>query len=71
MAGKKNMKNFEATFLNLKDETVAKKEFLARNHTSALRKANRLITKKRSCIVSRPSRNDWRVSLIKCVCIKL
>lgn len=45
MAGKKNMKNFEATFLNLKDETVAKKEFLARNHTSALRKANRLITK--------------------------
>ncbi|WP_339608627.1 hypothetical protein [uncultured Roseivirga sp.] len=39
------MKNFEATFLNLKDETVAKKEFLARNHTSALRKANRLITK--------------------------
>ncbi|MFT6828805.1 MAG: hypothetical protein ACI9Z3_001390 [Roseivirga sp.] len=45
MAGKKNMKNFEATFLNMKDETVAKKEFLARNHTSALRKANRLITK--------------------------
>tara|TARA_R110001592_G_scaffold23628_5_gene92428 strand:+ start:7225 stop:7416 length:192 start_codon:yes stop_codon:yes gene_type:complete len=45
MAGKKNMKNFEATFLNLKDETVAKKEFPARNHTSALRKANRLITK--------------------------
>lgn len=45
MAGKKNMKNFEATFLNLKDETVVKKEFLARNHTSALRKANRLITK--------------------------
>ncbi|MGW8122756.1 hypothetical protein ACV07N_08845 [Roseivirga echinicomitans] len=45
MAGKKNMKNFEAAFLNLKDETVVKKEFLARNHTSALRKANRLITK--------------------------
>lgn len=45
MAGKKNMKNFEATFLNMKDETVEKKEFLARNHTSALRKANRLITK--------------------------
>jgi superfamily I DNA/RNA helicase len=45
MAGKKNMKNFEATFLNMKDETVVKKEFLARNHTSALRKANRLITK--------------------------
>ncbi|KOF03898.1 hypothetical protein [Roseivirga seohaensis] len=45
MAGKKNMKNFEATFLNLKDETVVKKEFPARNHTSALRKANRLITK--------------------------
>lgn len=45
MAGKKNMKNFEATFLNLKDETVVKKEFLARNHTSALRKANRQITK--------------------------
>ncbi|WP_157716557.1 hypothetical protein [Roseivirga ehrenbergii] len=39
------MKNFEATFLNLKDETVVKKEFPARNHTSALRKANRLITK--------------------------
>ncbi len=45
MAGKKNMKNFEATFLNLKDQGVVKKEFLARNHTSALRKANRQITK--------------------------
>ena len=39
------MKNFEATFFHLKDETVVKKEFLARNHTSALRKANRQITK--------------------------
>ncbi len=39
------MKNFEATFLNIIDETVVKKEFLARNHTSAMRKANRLITK--------------------------
>ncbi len=45
MAGKKNMKSFEATFLNMKDDSVAKKEFLARNHTSALRKANRQITK--------------------------
>ena len=45
MAGKKNMKNFEATFFNMKDESVVKKEFLARNHTSALRKANRQITK--------------------------
>ena len=45
MAGKKNMKNFEATFFNMKDESVEKKEFLARNHTSALRKANRQITK--------------------------
>ena len=45
MAGKKNMKNFEATFLNMKDQNVVKKEFLARNHTSALRKANRQITK--------------------------
>ena len=45
MAGKKNMKNFEATFLNMKDQNVIKKEFLARNHTSALRKANRQITK--------------------------
>jgi len=45
MAGKKNMKNFEATFLNMKDDSVVKKEFLARNHTSALRKANRQITK--------------------------
>jgi hypothetical protein len=45
MAGKKNMKNFEATFFNSKDESVVRKEFLARNHTSALRKANRQITK--------------------------
>lgn len=45
MAGKKNMKNFEATFFNAKDESVVRKEFLARNHTSALRKANRQITK--------------------------
>ncbi|GAB5522768.1 MAG: hypothetical protein Roseis2KO_06400 [Roseivirga sp.] len=45
MAGKKNMKNFEATFFNMKDESVVRKEFLARNHTSALRKANRQITK--------------------------
>lgn len=45
MAGKKNMKKFEATFLNMKDESVVKKEFLARNQTSALRKANRLVTK--------------------------
>ena len=45
MAGKKNMKNFEATFCNIKDESVVKKEFLARNYTSALRKAHRLITK--------------------------
>lgn len=39
------MKNFEATFFNTKDESVVRKEFLARNHTSALRKANRQITK--------------------------
>ena len=39
------MKNFEATFCNIKDESVVKKEFLARNYTSALRKAHRLITK--------------------------
>ncbi len=45
MAGKKNMKSFEATFINIKDNNVVKKEFLARNHTSALRKANRQITK--------------------------
>lgn len=45
MAGKKNMKSFSATFLNTKDNSVVKKEFLARNHTSALRKANRQITK--------------------------
>ena len=45
MAGKKNMKNFEATFLNMKDQNVIKKEFLARNHISALRKANRQIKK--------------------------
>ena len=45
MAGKKNMKNFEATFLNMKDQNVTKKEFLARNHMSAMRKANRQIKK--------------------------
>jgi len=45
MAGKKNMKSFEATFLNMKDQNVTKKEFLARNHTSAMRKANRQIKK--------------------------
>lgn len=39
------MKSFEATFFNVKDDSVVKKEFLARNHTSALRKANRQITK--------------------------
>ncbi len=39
------MKSFSATFLNTKDNSVVKKEFLARNHTSALRKANRQITK--------------------------
>ena len=45
MAGKKNMKKFAATFLNTKDNSVVKKEFLARNQISAQRKANRLITK--------------------------
>jgi len=45
MAGKKNMKMFSATFLSMKDNSVVKKEFLARNHTSAQRKANRQITK--------------------------
>ncbi|GHE56129.1 hypothetical protein GCM10011340_08770 [Roseivirga thermotolerans] len=45
MAGKKNMKKFSATFLNLKDNSVVKTEFLARNQTSALRKANRQVTK--------------------------
>ena len=45
MAGKKNMKNFEATFFNMKEQSVAKEEFMARNHTTALRKANRKITK--------------------------
>lgn len=45
MAGKKNMKMFSATFLNTKENNVVKKEFLARNHTSAQRKANRQITK--------------------------
>jgi hypothetical protein len=45
MAGKKNMKNFQATFLNMKDQNVTKKEFLARNHMSAMRKANRQIKK--------------------------
>lgn len=39
------MKKFEATFFNMKEESVAKEEFMARNHTSALRKANRKITK--------------------------
>ncbi len=39
------MKMFSAAFLNTKDESVVKKEFLARNQTSALRKANRLVTK--------------------------
>ncbi len=39
------MKQFSATFLNTKDNSVVKKEFPARNHTSALRKANRQITK--------------------------
>lgn len=45
MAGKKNMKKFIATFLNMKDDSVAKTEFLARNQVSAQRKANRLVTK--------------------------
>lgn len=45
MAGKKNMKKFSATFLNTKDDSVVKTEFLARNQTSALRKANRQVTK--------------------------
>ncbi|MEC7755114.1 MULTISPECIES: hypothetical protein [Roseivirga] len=39
------MKKFSATFLNLKDNSVVKTEFLARNQTSALRKANRQVTK--------------------------
>ena len=39
------MKNFEATFFNMKEKSVVKEEFMARNHTSALRKANRKITK--------------------------
>lgn len=39
------MKKFEATFFNMKEESVAKEEFMAQNHTSALRKANRKITK--------------------------
>ena len=45
MAGKKNMKQFSATFLNIKDNSVVKKKFLARNQVSAQRKANRQITK--------------------------
>ena len=45
MAGKKNTKNFEATFFNMKEKSVLKEGFMARNHTSALRKANRKITK--------------------------
>lgn len=45
MAGKKNMKKFTATFLNMKDDNVVKTEFLARNQVSAQRKANRLVTK--------------------------
>jgi len=45
MAGKKNMKKFSATFLNTKDDSVVKKKFLARNQTSAQRKANRQVTK--------------------------
>ncbi len=39
------MKKFSATFLNMKDDSVVKKEFLARNQTSAQRKANRQVTK--------------------------
>jgi len=39
------MKSFEATFLNMKDQNVTKKEFLARNHMSAMRKVNRQIKK--------------------------
>lgn len=39
------MKSFEATFFNMKDQNVTKKEFLARNHMSAMRKANRQIKK--------------------------
>ena len=39
------MKRFSATFLNNIDNSVVKKEFLARNQTSAQRKANRLVTK--------------------------
>lgn len=45
MAGKKNMKKFAATFLNTKDDSVVKTEFLARNQVSAQRKANRQVTK--------------------------
>jgi len=39
------MKKFSATFLNMKDDSVVKTEFLARNQVSAQRKANRQVTK--------------------------
>lgn len=39
------MKKFEATLFDTKEKSVAKEEFMARNHTTALRKANRKITK--------------------------
>lgn len=39
------MKKFFATFLNMNDNSVVKTEFLARNQTSAQRKANRQVTK--------------------------
>lgn len=45
MAGKKNMKKFFATFLNERDDTVTRDEFMARNQVSAQRKANRKVKK--------------------------
>lgn len=39
------MKRFSATFLKITDNNVVKTEFLARNQTSAQRKANRQVTK--------------------------
>lgn len=45
MAGKKNMKKFFATFLNERDDTVTREEYMARNQVSAQRKANRKVKK--------------------------
>lgn len=45
MAGKKNMKKFFATFLNERDNTVTREEYMARNQVSAQHKANRKVKK--------------------------